>query len=312
MLMYACGSRSKCTPTIVKVLLGASADARARDSSGVSPLMVAAELGSVDVAEVLLGMGADLFAVAKGQEPSPGQMGLTSRRVYDTLVQGKRYDPVLNYTERQRAADLAEAERALQEQKEVIDEVDLHEAETAELSGTAEIPSTPTILLGGLLQDYEGSSEEASEIHDDFYDYGQGKYFLSRVAPLRPQDLARPPPTGAARQEHERKAQALRRVGPAFDGSCDTALVVAARGGHTEFCKLLLRRGADASAEDGKGESALEVAAHAGHYKTCEALLAGRPPAPGAHARALAAAEAVGFQEVAMLLRGYKHPEPSV
>mmetsp|Transcript_60910 Transcript_60910/g.122100 ORF Transcript_60910/g.122100 Transcript_60910/m.122100 type:complete len:313 (-) Transcript_60910:74-1012(-) len=311
--MYACGSKTERALVIVKALLEAAADVRVHDSVGNTPLMVAAELGVAEVAQALLGAGADVSPVARAEEPSYRRMGLTSRRVHDTLVSGRRYDPVLSYTEHQRAQDVAEAQRTLEERQEVINEEDDEPLEMAKLdeAGVAEMPSTPTILRDGLLPCLDSLSEESSEVADYYYDYGEGKYFLSKVAPLRPQDLAKPLPTGADRQAHEAKAQALRSVAPLFDGSCETALVVAARSGHTDVCKVLLQHGADASAEDGKGESALEVAAAAGHFKTCEALLKGRIPAAKAHGAALAAAEAKGYHEVCMMLQGYKHSVPT-
>jgi len=321
-LLHACSSKTAGAPAIVKALLEASADARVADPSGATPLMLAAEVGSVKVARVLLRASADLSAVARSAEPAARPMGL-SDRARDTLIHGKRYDPVLDYAEYQRAEAIAETRRIVDEQQEVISDVGLEEqleviVEAArEEEVTAAFPrvalGSPSVFIKGLLLE-EGSSEEASssaaEAFEEYYDFA-GKYFLSREAPLRPQDLARQPPTGAARQGREARAQALRGVAPKFDGSHDTALVIAARRGHAELCDLLLHHSADASAKDGKGETALQVAAREGHYKTCEALLMGRPPAPEAHAAALAAAEAGGFQEIYFLLQGYKHHVPA-
>ena len=53
----------------------------------------------------------------------------------------------------------------------------------------------------------------------------------------------------------------------------DTALLLAARGGHAACCRLLLAHGADADAQGSRGETALMAAIVAGHAGLVELLL---------------------------------------
>ncbi len=59
----------------------------------------------------------------------------------------------------------------------------------------------------------------------------------------------------------------------ATDDDGETALIAAARGGHTEAAQILLDAGADVNATDIQEQTALITAAQWGHTETVQALL---------------------------------------
>ena len=58
----------------------------------------------------------------------------------------------------------------------------------------------------------------------------------------------------------------------AKDNDSDTALMSAARNGHTECARLLIDAGADANAKDEDGETALSLAMKEGHAEIADML----------------------------------------
>lgn len=305
-LLHGCRSAgAPGAPSAVRALLEGAADLALRDTVGCTALTAAAELGHLAVSRVLLEFRADVNAVVCSERPTARAMGMRSSRVVDTFIQGRGCNPVQDYMKHRRVQELVEEQRAAEEQfldlDEVCEETSFAE-EQEDCQLRASTPSGNFRLVQSLGFDRDSSAVDSFEQEV----YGTGKYFMSRNAALRPQDLARPLPTGTDLEAREASSKVLRGTEPKFDGSHATALVIAARAGHSDLCELLLQHLADASAVDGNNETALEVAAHNGHYVTCEVLLSGQAPTPQAHGAALVAAEALGLQEIVMLVRDRK------
>lgn len=314
----AMASRSKAddATTSVRLLLAGAADVAARDHDGRTPLLLAAETGNADVAQALLEGGANLHDLARTELPLAT---LGNKRVAETFVQRRGCNPLEDYIKYRRAKIVREgrldktqdlifelehefAEELSQDSDQVAAPTDVQESDqlaapTVVITG----PDSGTVITG---PDSGSYVSETSESFEPAY-YGEGKYFMSKAAPLRPRDLARPLPAGVALEAVMENSAVLRGVQPRFHGSHASVLVVAARAGHSSVCRLLVEHQADASAADGNGETALEVAASTGHFAASEALLAGEVPTPQSHGAALSAAEALGREDVVQLLRGY-------
>jgi cytohesin len=84
----------------------------------------------------------------------------------------------------------------------------------------------------------------------------------------------------AARDGHADAVKALLKAGAVVDLKQEaiglTALHYAAREGHADAIKALLAKGASVNAVDKVGETALHMAAREGHLKAAEALIAGK------------------------------------
>lgn len=315
----AMASRSKAddAATCVRLLLAGAADVAARDCDGRMPLLLAAETGNTDVAQALLEGGANVHALARTELPMRSEFDLGSKRVAETFVQGRGCNPLEDYINYRRAKTVSEIQtRKNSKTQELIFDLEheLAEEEGANHNGEVAVilespqESNPDDAAKDGIGGTEGSSyySGSADSFEPSY-YGEGKYFMSRTAPLRPRDLAKPLPTGVTLEAMMENAAVLRRMEPRFHGSHASVLVVAARAGNSSVCQLLVENQADASAEDGNGETALEVAASAGHYAVSEALLVGEVPTPQAHGAALSAAEALGRVDVVQLLRGYAY-----
>jgi len=313
-LAMASRSKAEDAPTSVRMLLAGAADVTACDCDGRTPLLLAAEVGNTDVAQELLEGGADVHALARTELPVASAFELGSKRVAETFVQGRGCDPLQDYIklrrrqrtmERTKTQDLVfDLEHELSDEEEKVGDEEERVNVSGEMSIMLRPPegSSPVEVIADVSASssyFSGSSEAEPAF------YGEGKYFMSKVAPLRPCDLARPLPRGVTLEAMMENSAALRGIRPRFHGSHASVLVVAARAGHSSMCQLLVENQADASAEDGNGETALEVAASAGHFAASEALLAGEVPTPEAHGAALSAAEALGREDVVLLLRGY-------
>mmetsp|Transcript_75481 Transcript_75481/g.149231 ORF Transcript_75481/g.149231 Transcript_75481/m.149231 type:complete len:398 (+) Transcript_75481:71-1264(+) len=312
----AMASRSKAcdAATSVRLLLAGAADVAARDCNGRTPLLLVAETGNADVAQALLEGDADLHALARTELPVASAFDLGSKRVAETFIQGRGCNPLEDYIKFRRAKEHMESCKLAQELFEVEDEEELEEEREQGVNHNSEVTmmeeeSTPESPVAAAEAGANGTDSGSyfSGSSESFEPEYYGKYFMSRTAPLRPCDLAKPLPTGVTLEAMMENAAALRGVKPRFHGSHASVLVVAARAGHSSVCRLLVENQADASAEDGNGDTALAVAASAGHYAASEALLAGEVPTPQAHGAALSVAEALGREDVVMLLRGYAH-----
>jgi len=129
--------------------------------------------------------------------------------------------------------------------------------------------------------------------------------FLSKVAPLRKQDMAQDPLSPEDLSKVKSQAETLRNLKPALGGTGDTALTLAARHGHYAVCELLLVYQADVNLKDKSGDTAVEISAREGHHEVCKVLMQGCP-SEEVHQSALKLARAYGKEGTTAVLRGYE------
>jgi hypothetical protein len=128
--------------------------------------------------------------------------------------------------------------------------------------------------------------------------------FLSKVAPLRKQDMVKEPMSEEEHANARKETEHLRQLKQAHGGSFDTALTIAARRGDEKVCELLLVHQADVNLKDSSGETAVEIAAKQGHHEVCKVLLRNNPPEE-IQQSALRLARAYGKEGSTAVLCGY-------
>lgn len=315
-LMYACACPETSVADVMQTLMDGGAAVDLQDANGRSGLMLAAEAGNGTAVMFLLEHGANVFLVAQNGSLDHKSMGLhgnVARRFLHNVTE-RPTNAVDNYMyvrrledEREELDALEELERLAEETEEWVVQVDPNELQEGDalvidehISDDVRRRSDTDNVLS------QPSDDEDQEDQDDwlYADMLPGGTFLSRVAPLRPQDLAKPPLDPEMHQKLIAQSEKLRGVTRRPAGAGDTALTIAARGGHADICELLLHFNADSNAADGNGETALGVAARRGHVEACRALLS-RHPSRQSHAAAVKAADEAGCESVARVLRGY-------
>mmetsp|Transcript_120222 Transcript_120222/g.221110 ORF Transcript_120222/g.221110 Transcript_120222/m.221110 type:complete len:400 (-) Transcript_120222:26-1225(-) len=319
-LMYAVRNPSgRASEEVVEALLAGGAAVDLRDNRAHTALLVAAEVGNSGAALLLLEYGADAEAVAHLGGVAVTEAALKDQ-VVNTFLHGNTGNAVQSYMKYRRTRDEQELKDALggADPEEVQPWVSfensmadrklgqtLHKVRSE--SGSPE-QAPPGLRKESLQPDrYEDGSEGSEEYEDEGEDEIRlSKYHLSRVAPLRPRDYAKPPLEPEELSVLREEAEALRQVVAHPKGSGDTALTIAARGGHADLCELLLRYSRDGavSTPGRNAETALCAAAREGHVEAVRVLLSAYP-APEVHQDALRIAEAHGQEGTARVLRGY-------
>lgn len=319
-LMHACRvPPGHASESVVHTLLTSAASVDLRDRRGHTALLVAAEAGNSGAALLLLEHGADAEAVAHPAGVSTTDVVLKDQ-VVNTFLHRSTGNPVDGYVKYRRKCDEQELKDILTDN---LDE-DSQEPWATMSEGVSptrffgsltihtvsEVPSPVTSPVGITKADLDpddSRDSDDSEYHVDLDEpeWFNGKWF-SRVAPLRPRDMAKPPPDAETLKVLQSQAEIMRGVVPKPKGTGDTALTIAARGGHADLCELLLQYstagGALVPGRD--GETALCVAARMGHVEACRVLLSSRPT-PAVHKDALRIAEAHAQEATAGILRGY-------
>lgn len=302
-LMYACGPGGclRSAPAVVAELLAAGADVDARDASARTALMLAAERGATGAADVLLEGKAGVNLRSVTEAPSVKAMGLR-KKVVDAFIEGKSKNVLLDFCAIRRRTEAEEfAARQAEEQQKWEQEWQAMYAssEAVGVDGEDDVEDEARYQAGW------GEEEEDEEEDDrEASVYGEGNVFISKVAPLRASDMARGSIVGEELAARRARSAFLRKIERKQGGTGDTALTLAAKGGHARTCELLLFYDADPLAVDGFGEAPLAAAARLGHLDTCQALLRSIPD-PAAQQEALQVAEAHSREACATLLRGY-------
>jgi hypothetical protein len=301
----------------MKALLNGGAIVDLQDAKGQSGLMLAAEAGHGAAALFLLEKSADVNLVAHTGKLDYKHMGLretVTKRFYHkmaeppTNVVGKYMQSRRREDDREELELLEELERLAAEEEEecpVSDRASEGEPDSDAVAHECRSQSSQVSEVALL-----GERMDWVQVDGEHMDWAQvdmlpGGTFLSKVAPMRPQDLAKPPPEPEVREKLIVQSERLRGVARHLCGVGETALTTAARSGHADICELLLHFGADGSMADGNGGTALSVAARCGHTDVCRVLLTQRP-SRHAHAVALKAAEEAGCEAAVRFLRGYE------
>jgi len=315
-LMYACVSSTNNVADVLQALLDGGATIDLQDAAGRSGLMLAAEAGNGAAALFLLDNGAEVSMIAHNGKLCHESMGFTENvaRRFLINVTGKPTNAVDTYMHMRRVQDEKEEQDLLRELEQLEDNNDWggstfpSETLDAEMMDACGLPPATQIdTTATREEDNYGEEEEEEEVDEDYWyrvDTLPGGTFLSKVAPLRPRDLAKPPPDPKIRKMLIAQSEKLRGITRQNAGAGDTALTIAARKGHADVCDLLIHFGADATIPDGNGDTALIVAARCGHVKAVQTLLT-MHPCRQAHAAALQAAEQAGSEATMHMLRGY-------
>jgi len=285
---------------------------------------LASEFGNGPIVLFLLNQGADVSLIAHSgslNHKSMGLQGNVARRFLGDVTQ-RPTDAVDSYIHARRVEAEKEEMEALRELERLglMSNEDLPDLPTLQVrdadlqQGDAEVIDEHIDDARGTCDVLESLNQESGWVssgdEEMTWKYANvdtlpGGTFLSKVAPLRPRDLVKPPPEPALRTQLNARSEKLRGVVRRPAGTGDSALTTAARAGHADICDLLVRFGADGNAQDGNGETALCVAARFGHVDACRVLLTSHPP-HNVHAAAVKAAEESGSEAAVRLLRGYE------
>lgn len=327
-LMFACMSSVSNVTDVLQSLLDGNASVDLQDIDGHSALMLAAKAKNADAALFLLERGANVSLLAQTGTFDHEAMGLRSNATRQFLKNAtlSPINPIDNFMKNHRRLE-EQAFLSYQEELGTHDDDPLSwqssrdwiasmgegmlERSTSPVVDENIVDGIPKISFSNLIdnaseQGSELPSAAASEMGSQDEDWAfLDEMFLSAVAPLRPQDLAKPLPELEIRRRLIAQSERIRGVIRRSGGSRDSALTIAARGGDAHICELLLRFGADSNIPDGNNESALVAAARCGHVEACRVLLTCHP-SHSTHDAALQAAEKAGSEAVARVLRGYK------
>lgn len=292
-LLFACRGGAATASDVVRLLVEAVAWVGLVDARGLTPLMAAAASGAHGAAEALLECRADPNA----RPASRSGVGLDPK-VTRTFLQGHTRNAIDDYVLHARQVAAEEARQTEQERREV--------EEMAEELGSGSGAEDEEEVLEEEEMGFSDEEEEDFSVEEERQSIQLETLYLSKTAPLRRQDLPGPGPTEEDIQKCHTQALAVRGLDKVPKGSLrETAVLLAARRGAAEICKLLLSHGADVEAKDADGDTALCVAVRAGHLEASAALLAASPR-PAEHAAALGLAEQYGHDQVVRLLRGYR------
>jgi hypothetical protein len=296
---------------VLQTLVDGRATVDLQDANGRSALMLAAEVGNGAAALFLLEHGADVHLLSHCQDgelnhASMGMSETVARRFLHSVTELPT-NPVDSFMRQARRQD-AEAARVEKELERLAQEAEEEEDDQQGFGmwGTDSVRQEAQSFEDFVQWTISAEPSDSEDEDDDPACVGMlpGGTFISKVAPLRPKEMAKPSPDPSLRNAWIAQSENLRGVVRRLAGAGDSALTIAARGGHADVCELLLHFGADSHIADGNGETALGVAARCGHVEACQVLLT-RHPTPQAHAAALQAAEQSSSEAVARMLRGY-------
>lgn len=287
---------------MVELLVAHAADVGWRDAHGSTPLAVGLSSSARSACGALLRLRADPNARAVPPPPprrAADKGGAFVPKVHRNFFESHASNAVDDYSRHVRQMQAEEARRQEQERRDV-------EAMAAEVE--------TEFKVNHLLEQHDEDSSALS-CSDDEYSFSEAAesvklttMHLSKVAPLRRQDMAGAP--GTEEEQQRARAQALelrglRSVRTNAEAGHEPPLMMAARRGLAELCTLLLQHSADASATDTDGDVPLCAATRAGHTEAALALLQACP-CPTEHSAAVKLADQYGHDRVLQALRGYQ------